>query len=1410
MAAPVVTNIGSAQLKTTTGTTALTVTAAVPVGATIVISFAINPFNTNAITAADNATGGSNVYTQRVAAVQGSGTTGVRTVILTAPVLRALSVGNIITITHPSTTNIARAASAIAVTGLDNTSAFDATGTAQGSTGTTFQGQVTTVADETLVIAAVGLEGVTTDVFDIDRSYNAFARIGTTGGNANTNIAIQGGTRYFTKPNTYIHSSTGTARLYSVAMLSLKVTTGSLGPFSGQVNSTVETVDVGGTGDVADDAAIWVHPTTPANSVVIACDKDTAGNGGLYVHSMTGARLNIARSGNAFNNIDIRYNFPLGAGSIDLIGATNQTTRDLEFFSIDPSTRTLTQVGTVATGMATVYGFCLYRSTSGVYHAFVTADDLVGELKQFQLDGSSGSVTGTQVRTFNVGSLTEGLTADDAQDVVYVGEETGGVWKYSAKPNGGSTRTLMDGVGNGRLTADVEGLTIYPRADGAGYLIVTSQGSSTFAIYDRVAPNTYLGSFSVVGGAGTDLVTITDGIDVSNRPLGAGNFANGMFVAHDSTNAGGTTSNFKYVPWSSIATLGGLATDTTFDPRTPVIPERSGAVASSFGRMKSYLSNYIVTQPREFTFEFTNSFASTLPVDDAREGNVAASFNLMAATAAASRGYPDRDGDAASSFKALTATATASRDYPERSGDVVSSFKAMTADATAVRYPLRLGAVASSFGKLEANAAADRAAPAAVSGSIASSFSKLTAAAEAERIIPARSGDAASSFGKMEATASASRDAPGAISGSIASSFSKITADALAERIIPERIGAVESSFGAMSATAVAAVEAAPERSGDIAASFSKMSATCFASATQAGSTGNEFSNEFSFEFQGGVGPWEAAVESSFGKLDASAAAVRDAPGEVSGAIASSFAKMLASAAAERIVPVREGDAASSFGSMSAQATAERIIPARSGDAASGFKPLSATAAADRVIPARAGDVVSSFGALSATADADRIIPDRDGDIAASFGRIEANAAATRDAPGAVSGNVASSFKPLSATAAAERIIPARIGDVVSSFARLDATASAAREAPAAVSAAIESSFGRMEAAVAAERIIPDRTGDAASSFGQLAATASASREYPERSGAVASSFGSLSSASAANRIPPPLDASVASSFKALSAEGTAFRSSPGEVSGYIESSFGKLSASSIAVRTIPDRDADVAASFGRMGAEAQANRIPAPLSATVAASFGRVSATAAATRDAPGAVSGTVASSFGKMSAESTASRIIPDRDAAVASSFGKMGAAVAAYRIPAPLDGDINSSFKPLRATANAIRIPAPLDVDVAASFGKLSADGSAERLYPGKYGFAASSFGRLAADAEAARGYPTFNGDIAASFRRLEASATAKARPDYSSSLIGAIYLTGVIDTDVHITGIVEPDIYLTGVVDPDVHMTGIIDL
>ncbi|HEX2135927.1 MAG TPA: phytase [Microvirga sp.] len=399
----------------------------------------------------------------------------------------------------------------------------------------------------------VGALGATT--IDVTASLQAWA-----GGKANYGWALlpTGGDGWG------FDSAEGTTKPRLAVTYTLDSNTPAVTPFSGSVSPRIETPSLAGTGDVADDTAIWIHPKDPSQSTIIGTDKHST-QGGLYVFDLQGKVVDTFSTAQAYNNVDLRYGFRLGQTFVDFVGATNRATNNIDFFTVDPITREINPVGSLSTGLSDVYGLTLYHAPDGNYHAL--ASTKTGTVRQFALDGATGVVRGTELRTIQVGAgEVEGMVVDDRSGALYIAEEAAGIWKYSIDPATAQNRTQVDKVGGGHLTADVEGLTIYYGSSGAGYLIASSQGNSTFAIYDRAGSNPYLGSFQVLDGNGIDGVTSTDGIEVTNVGLGAA-FDKGMLVVHDSSNPGGTTSNYKLVPWDAVAALGGLITDTTHDPR---------------------------------------------------------------------------------------------------------------------------------------------------------------------------------------------------------------------------------------------------------------------------------------------------------------------------------------------------------------------------------------------------------------------------------------------------------------------------------------------------------------------------------------------------------------------------------------------------------------------------------------------------------------------------------------------------------------------------------------------------------------------------------------------------------------------------------------------------------------------------
>ena len=158
---------------------------------------------------------------------------------------------------------------------------------------------------------------------------------------------------------------------------------------------------------------------------------------------------------------------------------------------------------------------------------------------------------GEQVRSFGVESQVEGCVADDELGAFYLGEETTGIWKFGAEPDAGDAGELIAPVSeSGPLVGQVEGLTLAYGDGGAGYLIASSQGDSSFAVFRREGDNGYVGSFRIVSGGGIDGTDQTDGIDVVTAGLGP-SFPSGVLVAQDGENDG-AGQNFKFVPLEDV------------------------------------------------------------------------------------------------------------------------------------------------------------------------------------------------------------------------------------------------------------------------------------------------------------------------------------------------------------------------------------------------------------------------------------------------------------------------------------------------------------------------------------------------------------------------------------------------------------------------------------------------------------------------------------------------------------------------------------------------------------------------------------------------------------------------------------------------------------------------------------------
>ena len=330
---------------------------------------------------------------------------------------------------------------------------------------------------------------------------------------------------------------------------------------------------------IADDAAIWVHPTRPERSLMIGTDKMN----GLMVYDLDGELQQVVSRESHPDNVDVLYDFKLGGKTVDLAlaGCRPDGPQGIKVWRIDPATDSLTdatQGGVLPVfGGTEPYGSCVYHSRrTGKSYFFVT--NKLGAVEQHLLvDAGNGKVKSTRVRSLKVPTTAEGCVADDELGIFYLSEERVGIWKFEAEPNVPTRGKIVARVGQNGLVADIEGLTLYCATGGRGYLIASSQGNSTYKVYDRRDGNRFLLTIQPRAGR-IPAPKETDGIAVTSCPTSR-DFPGGVLVAQNGLKRQPTGNNFLFFRWEEIAGKR-LIVDTHWSPRAKTPQRGPGSVVA--------------------------------------------------------------------------------------------------------------------------------------------------------------------------------------------------------------------------------------------------------------------------------------------------------------------------------------------------------------------------------------------------------------------------------------------------------------------------------------------------------------------------------------------------------------------------------------------------------------------------------------------------------------------------------------------------------------------------------------------------------------------------------------------------------------------------------------------------------------
>jgi len=320
--------------------------------------------------------------------------------------------------------------------------------------------------------------------------------------------------------------------------------------------------------DDPDDPAIWVHPSDPAQSLIIGTNKVAAPRGALVVFGLDGKIRQTIADLDRPNNVDVEYGLMVGGKPTDIAVTTERLQHRLRIFKIPRDGGPLVDISSGGgapvldgeTGeRAEPMGIALYRRPrDGAVFAIISpkTGPRDGYLWQYRLqDDGAGHVKANRVRRF--GSFSglkeiEAIAVDDALGYVYYGDEGNGIHKWHADPYHPQAARELAHFGRTEFAGDQEGIAIYARDDGTGYIVCTDQidGNSHYHIYRREGgpggPHDHAAMLKCVRG-GADS---TDGIEVTSAALGPV-FPNGLLVVMNSG-----PRNFLLYRWEDVALTG--------------------------------------------------------------------------------------------------------------------------------------------------------------------------------------------------------------------------------------------------------------------------------------------------------------------------------------------------------------------------------------------------------------------------------------------------------------------------------------------------------------------------------------------------------------------------------------------------------------------------------------------------------------------------------------------------------------------------------------------------------------------------------------------------------------------------------------------------------------------------------------
>ena len=308
-----------------------------------------------------------------------------------------------------------------------------------------------------------------------------------------------------------------------------------------EVYPSSETQPVSSKDDAADDIAIWTNDLSVENSIIIGTNKQV----GLDTYNLSGDLIKSYTFGR-INNVDIFQEFNVGEEKFPLVIGSNRTDNTIFLGRLysDGSIKKILK-NDPKSFIEEVYGITSYNSNDMDY-VFISGKD--GTLEQWLIEDNKGTINMNLIRTIKFNSIVEGLVSDSYYEKLYVAEETVGLWEININPNIDLNKKLIFDTDKRYFKPDFEGVTLYKKDNGEGYIFISIQGSNSYAVLDRKSKE-FKSVFRIKKSNNIDSVSDTDGIDLSQ--LSTNKFPEGLFIVQDGDNDN-QNQNFKFVNLSSI------------------------------------------------------------------------------------------------------------------------------------------------------------------------------------------------------------------------------------------------------------------------------------------------------------------------------------------------------------------------------------------------------------------------------------------------------------------------------------------------------------------------------------------------------------------------------------------------------------------------------------------------------------------------------------------------------------------------------------------------------------------------------------------------------------------------------------------------------------------------------------------